>query len=123
MNVLVTLNPGLGSGLGPNFLVYSDIGTYTYNITLTELLNGIELTFEDTAGMVIIESLGECPTIESLIIGTTTTTSTSTSTTTTTSTSTSSTTTTTTTLFVCALTPTIDYIEEVTTTTTTTTVI
>lgn len=60
MNVLVTLNSGQGAGLGPNFLVYSDVGTLSYNTTLVDLLAGVELTFEDTATIILIESLGVC---------------------------------------------------------------
>lgn len=105
MNVLVTLNPGLGSGLGPNFTVYSNIGSYVYSVTLAQLLAGIELTFEDTAAIVIIESLGICLTILPLTIEPTT-----------------STTTTTSTTLPCEISPTIDTIEYYTTTTTTTTV-
>ena len=60
MNILVTLNPGVGSGVGPDTLVYTDIGGIIYNVTIIDLLAGITLAFEDDATFVIIESLGLC---------------------------------------------------------------
>ena len=122
MNVLVTLDAGMGASLGPNFLVYSDVGTVTYEATLAELLIGIERTFEDTATIILIESLGDCINVLSLIIDlscTTTTSTTSEPTTTTTSTLPVSTTTTTTTACI-EVNYSVDIIEAATTTTTTT---
>jgi hypothetical protein len=60
MIATVKIYPGLGSDLGPNFIVTTDIGTVNYNHTLTELLDGVSLTIEDDAGFVIITSTGTC---------------------------------------------------------------
>lgn len=110
MNVLVTLNPGIGGDLGPDFLLTCDVEGWSQVVNETDLYNGIELTIPDGSTVIYIQSLGICLNILTLPIEetTTTTTSTSTSTTTTTSTTEVETTTTTTTE------------EEITTTTTTT---
>ena len=123
MNIIVTLDAGMGTSLGPNFLIYSDVGTVTYEATLAELLIGIERTFEDTATIILIESLGDCINVLSLIIDlscTTTTSTTSEPTTTTTSTLPVSTTTTTTTACI-EVNYSVDIIEAATTSTTSST--
>lgn len=84
MIILVTLNPGLGEGLGPNFTVTTDVVGFSQVVTLTELLNGVALEVDDASTVVYIESLGVCINILPLeIVPSTTTTSTSTSSTTT----------------------------------------
>lgn len=97
MNVLITIESGIGVNVGPNVSVYSNIGSLTYTVTVSELLAGVELTFEDSASYIYLESLGTCLNTTALIIDyCTTSTTTSSSSTTTTSTSTLTTTSTTT---------------------------
>ena len=112
--VIITLNPGLGAGLGLNFTVTIDVAGYSWDATLPELLAGFEIIAPDAATYVYITSLGVCLNVLSLPINPFTTTTTST-------TSTSSSTTTTTTTEPCVINPTVDDVEWFTTTTTTTT--
>jgi hypothetical protein len=92
MNVLVTLNSGLGAQLGPNFNLTVDVGiVYPSTATLAELLAGIYVTVLDSAQIITVTSTGECTNSIELVIAECTTTTTST-------TSTTSTTTTTTTV-------------------------
>jgi len=91
MNVLVTLNPGIGEDLGPNFTITCDVEGWSQIVSLEQLLEGVLLIgVPDGANYIYIQSLGICLNILTIPIETT---STSTSTT---STSTSSSTTTTT---------------------------
>lgn len=90
MNVLVTLNSGLGAQLGPNFNLTADVGiVYPSTATLAELLAGVYVTVLDNAQIITVTSTGECTnSIELNIINCTTTSTTSTSTTSTTTTTT-----------------------------------
>jgi hypothetical protein len=90
MNVLVTLNPGLGAQLGPNFNLTADVGiVYPSTATLAELLAGIYVTVLNNAEIITITSVGECDnSIELNIVECTTTTTSTTSTTTSTTTTT-----------------------------------
>ena len=105
MNVTVTLNSGLGNGLGPNFNLTANAGgTVTPSTaTLAELLAGKLVSVSDASSIIFVTSTGVCTTqlvINISGITSTTTTSTTaapTSTTTSTSTSTTSTTSTSTT--------------------------
>ena len=91
MNVLVTLNAGLGANLGPNFNLTANVGVVTPNTaTLSELLNGKLVVADDNATQIVVESTGTCTNSIILNIGALTTT-TSTSTTTAGSTTTSTT--------------------------------
>ena len=112
MVVNVKIYPGLGTDLGPNFVVTTDIGSVSYNYTLAELLAGIQITVEDNATFIIITSLGICTNNLYLTIGAGgTTTTTTTIADITTSTTTSSTTTTTTTLVPLSSYVRMDYID------------
>jgi len=92
MNVLVTLNSGLGAQLGPNFNLTADVGiVYPSTVSLAQLLSGIYVTVLDNAQIITVTSTGECTNSIELVIAECTTTTTST-------TSTTSTTTTTTTV-------------------------
>jgi hypothetical protein len=135
MNVLVTLNPGIGEDLGPNFTITCDVEGWSQIVSLEQLLEGVLLIgVPDGANYIYIQSLGICLNILTIPIETTSTststTSTSTSSSTTTTTTTTSeesvTTTSTTTGIECDFNYTIDYFGEtksgeITTTTTTTT--
>ena len=102
MDILITLNSGLGADVGPNFnLTVNDGGTITPNTaTRTELLAGKLVTVSAGSTNIFVTSTGVCTT--QLIIpisgitSTTTTTTTLAPTTTTTSTSTTTTSTSTT---------------------------
>jgi hypothetical protein len=102
MDILLTLNSGLGADLGPNFtLATNNGGTITPNTaTKTELLAGKSVSVSDASTIVFVQSVGVCTTQLSINIAgiTTSTTSTTTAaiTSTTTSTSTTSTSTSTT---------------------------
>jgi len=100
MNILVTIDAGIGSGIGPNVRVSSNIGTLEYIVTVAELLVGVELTFENSASLIVLESLGVCSSIAYLSIDYCTTT--------------------TTTTWLCNVQYTIDDLSAITTTTTTT---
>jgi hypothetical protein len=92
MDILITLNSGLGADTGPNFtLATNNGGTITPNTaTKTELLAGKMVSVSDVSTVVFVQSVGVCTTQLSINISGITT---STSTTSTTSTSTTSTTT------------------------------
>lgn len=114
-NVLITLNPGLGEGLGPNFTITVDVAGYSWEATLSELLAGFVILAPDESNYVYVSSLGVCLNMLSLpiepicdltyIID---------------SIDPVSTTTTSTTTRPCVINPTVDDIEWFTTTTTTT---
>ena len=72
MIIEVTLNPGLGENLGPNFLVTTDVVGFSQIVTLTELLNGVLLDVDDSATEVYIWSLGICLNVLNIPIGPTT---------------------------------------------------
>ena len=89
MNVIITLNAGLGDGLGDNFVLTANVGTVTPNTaTKSELLAGKIVTLSDNyASVVTVTSEGVCTnSVNFNIYGiTTTTTTTAAPTTTTTS--------------------------------------
>ena len=61
MNVLVTLNSGLGSDLGPNFSLTTDVGTVTPSTaTKTQLLAGKNVTVDNSATTITVTSVGHC---------------------------------------------------------------
>jgi len=60
MNVLVTLNSGLGNNLGPNFVLTSDIAGFSQVATLDNLLNGIQVIVPEGSTKVVITSVGVC---------------------------------------------------------------
>jgi hypothetical protein len=61
MNVILTLNAGLGADLGPNFTLVGNIGTVTPNTaTKTELLAGKSLVIDNAATSVRVTSVGTC---------------------------------------------------------------
>mgnify|MGYP006266927339 CR=1 FL=1 len=61
MNVLITLNGGLGADLGPNFNLTTDVGTVTPSTaTKTQLLAGKNVTVDNSATTVTVTSVGNC---------------------------------------------------------------
>jgi hypothetical protein len=95
MNVLLTLNAGLGDSLGDNFVLTANVGTVTPSTaTKAQLLAGKLLTLNDTASIVTITSEGVCTNSVSFNIYGITTTSTTTAAPTTTTTAGPTTTTT-----------------------------
>lgn len=61
MNVILTLNAGLGADLGPNFTLTANVGTVTPNTaTKTELLAGKALVIDNAATNVRVTSVGTC---------------------------------------------------------------
>jgi hypothetical protein len=128
ITVIVTLNSGMGSGLGPNFDITANVGTVSPSTaTKAELLAGKTFTVNGLATQITITSTGTCTNFITLSISglPTTTTTTSTTTTTTTTTTTAAPTTTTTTAAPTTTTttaaPTTTTTTEAPTTTTTTT--
>jgi hypothetical protein len=94
MDILITVNSGLGAQLGPNFNLTSNVGTVTPSTaTRAELIAGKLVTVNDSSTAVYVTSIGVCTSVLTIDIGgiTTTTTSTAAPTSTTTSTSTSTT--------------------------------
>jgi hypothetical protein len=124
ITVIVTLNSGMGSGLGPNFDITANVGTVSPSTaTKAELLAGKTFTVNGLATQITITSTGTCTNFITLSISglPTTTTTTSTTTTTTTTTTTAAPTTTTTTTTAAPTTTTTTTTAAPTTTTTTTT--
>jgi hypothetical protein len=102
MNITLTLTAGLGTDLGPNFNLTSNVGSVTPSTaTKTELTTGKSVSVDDAATQVTITSTGTCTNALTLNISgipaTTTTTTTTEAPTTTTTTEAPTTTTTTTT--------------------------
>lgn len=61
MNVLVTLNSGLGSDLGPNFDLTADAGVVSPStVTLSALLLGATVVADDLATQITVTSTGVC---------------------------------------------------------------
>lgn len=61
MNVLITLNSGLGADLGPNFNLTADVGTVTPSTaSKTELLAGVTVAVNGSATEVVVTSDGNC---------------------------------------------------------------
>ena len=79
MNILVTLNSGLGADTGPNFNLTANVGSVTPNTaTKGELLAGKFVDVDPSATQITITSVGTCTTSIVLnIVGQTTTTTTS----------------------------------------------
>jgi hypothetical protein len=69
MNVLLTLNSGLGASLGPNFNLTTDVGVVDpITATLSELLAGLEVVVDSDATEVTITSTGNCTNLLTLPI-------------------------------------------------------
>ena len=86
-NITLTLGPGLGSNLGPNFNLTANSGVVTPSTaTRTELLAGKIVSVDDIASQATITSIGTCTNAisQTIICGTTSTTSSTTSSSTTT---------------------------------------
>jgi hypothetical protein len=79
MNILVTLNSGLGADTGPNFNLTADVGSVTPSTaTKSELLAGKFVDVNASATQITVTSTGTCTTSIVLnIVGQTTTTTTS----------------------------------------------
>ncbi len=79
MNILVTLNSGLGADTGPNFNLTADVGSVTPSTaTKSELLSGKFVDVDASATQITVTSTGTCTTsIVLTITGQTTTTTTS----------------------------------------------
>lgn len=71
MNVILTLNTGLGADLGPNFTLTANVGVVTPNTaTKTELLAGKALVIDDAATNVRVTSVGTCTNYITVNLGT-----------------------------------------------------
>ena len=87
MNILVTLNSGLGADTGPNFNLTANVGSVTPSTaTKTELTAGKSVSVDDAATQVTVTSTGTCTNgiTQTIPCGGTTTTTTDAGTTTTT---------------------------------------
>ena len=94
MDILITVDSGMGAQLGPNFNLTSNVGTVTPSTaTRTELIAGKLVSVNDSSTVVYVTSTGVCTSVLTIDIGGITTTTTSTEAPTTTTTSTSTTTT------------------------------
>jgi hypothetical protein len=63
MQILLTLNSGLGADTGPNFNLTANVGSVSpSSATKSELLAGILVTIDDTATQVTVTSVGVCTT-------------------------------------------------------------
>jgi hypothetical protein len=63
MQILLTLNSGLGADTGPNFNLTANVGSVSPSTaTKSELLAGILVTIDDTATQVMVTSVGVCTT-------------------------------------------------------------
>jgi hypothetical protein len=94
MDVFVKIDATSGNGLGPDFQLTSNFGSVSpFLVTRDELVNGIIVSVDNLATVIVITSLGNCSNSVSIAISgiTTTTSTTTTAPTTTTSTSTTST--------------------------------
>jgi hypothetical protein len=61
MNILVTLNSGLGTDMGPNYTLTANVGSVLpSSVTQTQLLAGVTVAVDDTAGSITVTSLGNC---------------------------------------------------------------
>ena len=61
MNILVTLNSGLGADLGPNFNLTANVGSVTPStVTKTQLTNGIFVDVNAAATQITVTSTGTC---------------------------------------------------------------
>jgi len=79
MQILLTLNSGLGVDTGPNFNLTANVGTVIpSSATKSELLAGILVTIDDAATQVTVTSVGTCTTSLNIsVTGITTSTTTS----------------------------------------------
>lgn len=69
MIVFVKIDSSTGSGLGPNFLITSNVGQVSPNTaTRQELLNGVYLTVNDASTAITITSQGACTTSKTVNI-------------------------------------------------------
>jgi len=60
-NITLTLGPGLGDGLGPNFNLTANVGSVTPSTaTKTDLLAGKSVSVVDEAAQVTVTSTGTC---------------------------------------------------------------
>jgi len=63
MQILLTLNSGLGADTGPNFNLTANVGSVSpSSATKSELLAGILVTIDDAATQVTVTSVGVCTT-------------------------------------------------------------
>jgi hypothetical protein len=63
MNILVTLNSGLGADLGPNFNLTANVGSVTPSTaTKTQLTTGIFVDVDPSATQITVTSTGTCTT-------------------------------------------------------------
>ena len=63
MNILLTLNSGLGADTGPNFNLTANVGSVSpSSATKSELLAGVLVTIDDAATQVTVTSVGVCTT-------------------------------------------------------------
>ena len=78
MQILLTLNTGLGVNMGPNFNLTANVGSVSPSTaTKTELLAGKLVTIDDTATQITVTSVGTCTTSLNISVsGITTTTTT-----------------------------------------------
>jgi hypothetical protein len=78
MNILLTLNSGLGADLGPNFNLTADVGSVTpSSVTKSQLTAGIFVDVDPSATQITVTSTGTCTnSIVLTITGQTTTTTT-----------------------------------------------
>lgn len=83
MTVLITLNPGLGSNIGPNCFLSCNVAGYSQVATVIQLLEGLSTVIPDAATLIYIDSIGTCTNRLVLQVHTNTTTTTIASTTTT----------------------------------------
>ncbi len=63
MQILLTLNSGLGADTGPNFNLTANVGSVSpSSATKSELLAGVLVTIDDAATQVTVTSVGTCTT-------------------------------------------------------------
>lgn len=61
MNILVTLNSGLGVDMGPNYTLTANVGSVLpSSVTQTQLLAGVTVAVDDNAASITVTSLGNC---------------------------------------------------------------
>lgn len=78
MHILIILNSGLGSNIGPNCHLSCNVGGYSQLATVEQLLNGLTTYVPDTTALVYIDSIGTCTNRLTLSIPTSSTTTTTT---------------------------------------------
>ena len=63
MQILLTLNSGLGADTGPNFNLTANVGSVSpSSATKLELLAGVLVTIDNAATQVTVTSVGVCTT-------------------------------------------------------------